>query len=93
MKALVCATAVVALAGPATAGDRYDRKLEEAVMAIVAASIGDIRGGFALDARPVMVIVQDNTVMGTTDMNAARLVAPEGMAPATERKTSIPTIF
>ena len=89
MKALVCATAAMALAGPATAGDRYDRKLEEAVIAIVAASIGDIRGGFALDAKPVMVIVQDNTVMGTTDMNVGRrLAAPEGMAPATERKAS-----
>jgi hypothetical protein len=94
MKALVCATAVMALAGPATAGDRYDRKLEEAVMAIVAASIGDIRGGFALDARPVMVIVQDNTVMGTTDMNMGRRLAPpEGMVPATERKTTVPTTF
>ena len=93
MKALVCATAVMALAGPATAGDRYDRKLEEAVIAIVAAGIGDIRGGFALDARPVMVIVQDNTVMGTTDMNAARLALPEGMARAMERKVAVPTTF
>jgi hypothetical protein len=94
MKALVCATAVMALAGPATAGDRYDRKLEEAVMAIVAAGIGDIRGGFALDARPVMVVVQGDMVMGTTDMNVGRRLAPpEGMAPATERKRTVPTTF
>ena len=70
MKALVCAVSVVALAGPAAAESRYDRKLEEAVMAIVAAKIGDIRGGFAFDAKPVMVVVQDDIVMGTTGMNA-----------------------
>jgi hypothetical protein len=93
MKALVCAALAIALVGPATAQSRYDRKLEEAVMAIVAAKIGDIRGGFAFDAKPVMVIVQDNTVMGTTDMNAARLAPPEGMARATERKTAVPTTF
>ena len=93
MKALVCAALAIALMGPATAQSRYDRKLEEAVIAIVAAKIGDIRGSFAFDAKPVMVIVQDNTVMGTTDMNATRLVPPEGMARATERKTAVPTTF
>jgi hypothetical protein len=97
MKALVCAALAIALVGPATAQSRYDRKLEEAVIAIVAAKIGDIRGGFAFDAKPVMVIVQDDTVMGTTDMNATRLappdVPPEGMARATERKTAVPTTF
>jgi hypothetical protein len=93
MKALVCAVTVIALLGPSTAQSRYDRKLEEAVIAIVAAKIGDIRGGFAFDAKPVMVIVQDNTVMGTTDMNAARLALPEGMARAMERKVAVPTTF
>jgi hypothetical protein len=93
MKALVCAVTVIALAGPSTAQSRYDRKLEEAVIAIVAAKIGHIRGGFAFDAKPVMVIVQDNTVMGTTDMNATRLAPPEGMARAMERKTAVPTTF
>jgi hypothetical protein len=93
MKALVCAALAIALMGPATAQSRYDRKLEEAVIAIVAAKIGDIRGSFAFDAKPVMVIVQDDTVMGTTDMNATRLGPPEGMARATERKTAVPTAF
>lgn len=93
MKALVCAIAAIALAGPATAEDRYDRKLEEAVMAIVAAKIGDIRGGFAFDAKPVMVIVQDDAVMATTEMNAARLDPPEGMSRATDRRTAVPVPF
>ena len=85
MKALVCAALALVSVGSATAQDRYDRKLEEAVIAIVAARIGELRGGFAFDAKPVMVVVQDNAVMGTTDMNAARLVPPEGMSRATDR--------
>jgi hypothetical protein len=93
MKALVCAVSAIALVGPATAQSRYDRKLEEAVMAIVAAKVGEIRGGFAFDAKPVMVIVQDNTVMGTTDMNAATDTPPEGMARATDRRMARPTTF
>ena len=52
MRALGCALAAIVLAGQATAQPRYDRKLEEAVMAIVAAKIGDIRGGFAFGAKP-----------------------------------------
>ena len=66
-------------------------------MAIVAAKIGDIRGGFAFDARPIMVVVQNDIVMGTSDMSAARLAPwdapPEGMARATERRTTMPTTF
>lgn len=92
MKALVCAGLAIVLIGPATAQDRYDRKLEEAVIAIVAARIGNIRGGFALDAKPVMVVVQDDAVMATTDMNAAQLAPPEGMSRATDRPAA-PTAF
>ena len=93
MKALVCAVLALALAGSATAEPRYDRKLEEAVMAIVAAKIGDIRGGFAFGARPVMVVVQNDVVMGTTDMNSAADRLPEGMARATDRRIAAPAIF
>lgn len=93
MRALVCALALIVLAGSSTAEPRYDRKLEEAAMAIVAAKIGDIRGGFAFDARPVMVVLRDDAVMGTTDMNAARFAPPDGMARATDRRTSAPTAF
>lgn len=93
MKALTCAMALAVLAGPATAQTRYDRKLEEAVMAIVAAKIGDIRGGFAFDAKPMMVVVQNDVVMGTTDMNAATDKPPEGMARATDRRIATPATF
>ena len=93
MKALGCALAAFVLAGQATAQPRYDRKLEEAVMAIVAARIGDIRGGFAFDAKPIMVVVQNDVVMGTTDINSAADRLPEGMARATDRKIAAPAIF
>ena len=93
MRALGCALAAFVLAGQATAQPRYDRKLEEAVMAIVAARIGDIRGGFAFDAKPVMVVVQNDVVMGTTDMNSATDRLPEGMARATDRRIAAPAIF
>ena len=93
MRALGCALAAIVLAGQATAQPRYDRKLEEAVMAIVAARIGDIRGGFAFGAKPVMVVVQNDVVMGTTDMNSAADRLPEGMARATDRRIAPPATF
>ena len=93
MRALGCALAAIVLAGQATAQPRYDRKLEEAVMAIVAARIGDIRGGFAFGAKPVMVVVQNDVVMGTTDMHSAADRLPEGMARATDRRIAAPAIF
>ena len=93
MKALGCALAAIVLAGQATAQPRYDRKLEEAVMAIVAAKIGDIRGGFVFGAKPVMVVVQNDVVMGTTDINSAADRLPEGMARATDRRIAAPTTF
>ena len=97
MKALGCALAVIVLAGQATAQSRYDRKLEEGVMAIVASRIGDLRGGFAFDARPVMVVVRDGAVMGTTDTSVERRAPldrpPEGMARAMDRRSAGPATF
>lgn len=93
MKAAVCAMAAVALAVPAMAESRYDRKLEEAAAAIVAAKIGDIRGSFAFGAKPAMVVVQNDVVMSTTDINSADPAPPEGMARATERKVSPSATF
>lgn len=93
MKALGCALAVAVLAGQAMAEPRYDRKLEEAVMAIVASKMGDIRGGFAFGAKPMMVVVQDDIVRGTTDMPAARPAPPEDMASAIGRGSMDPGTF
>lgn len=89
MKALVCAISVLVLAAPASSGARYDRKLEEAAAAIVAARMGDIRGSFAFGVRPTMVVVRDDIVMSTTEIADP----PEGMTRATERRTATSTTF
>ena len=57
-KILVWGTAVWAGVSPAMAERPYDRKLEKAVMEIVAARIGDIRGGFSYAQVPQFVVVQ-----------------------------------
>jgi hypothetical protein len=93
MKAAVCAMAAVALAVPATAENRYDRKLEEAAAAIIASKIGEIRGGFAFGVKPAMVVVRDDVLMSTTDIGAAAPAPPEGMARATERRAAPSTTF
>jgi hypothetical protein len=93
MKALLCAALVFVAAGPAQPQSRYDRKLEEAAMAIVAARMGDIRGGFGFGDKPVIIVVRDDVVMGTTDMKTAQPAPPEGMARAVERVIDAPAAF
>jgi len=97
MKAVVCAVVAVALAVPAAAQSRYDRKLEEAAIAIVAARIGNIRGSFAFDAKPVIIVVRDDVVMGSTLTDAASTVAderlPDGMERAIDRPINPVTTF
>ena len=54
--------AMVALAvvlTPALAEQRYDRRLEAAAIRIVAAKMGDLRGTFGPDVRPVFVTFVD----------------------------------
>lgn len=56
MKTSIAATLALAAAlTPALAEQRYDRRLEAAAIRIVAAKMGDLRGGFGLDERPVFV--------------------------------------
>lgn len=97
MKAAICAVLAGALAVPAAAQSRYDRKLEEAAAAIVAAKIGNIRGSFAFDAKPVMIVVRDDVVMGSTLTDAASIAAeerlPDGLERAIDRPTNPATTF
>jgi hypothetical protein len=53
------AAALAALAVLAKAEPEYDRKLERAVMEIVARKMGDIRGGFEHGRAPEFVIIQN----------------------------------
>jgi hypothetical protein len=92
MKTLWAGVAVVGLLmAPAFAETRYDRKLEQAAIDIVVGKIGDIRGGFTFDARPVFVIKQDAMPTGSiAARNVAVHVDPwrNGLAPAVERRIS-----
>jgi len=56
-KTLIAATLGILLAGPAAAN--HDRQLERWILDHVAARIGDLRGGFAGDARPALVTAED----------------------------------
>ncbi len=93
MRALMsCVAALAVLAAPAAAGARYDRKLEEAVLDIVAKKMGDIRGGFSFDAKPQIVVSQDSMFTGSIGIETARLakpvIAPANLTQADERKVS-----
>lgn len=89
----ICAVFVPAFATIATADSRYDQKLEQAVMAIVAAKIGDIRGGFSYDSHPVFVTVPVPAGGGTEDMSRPDNGWSDGLAVAVERKRVSATAF
>ncbi len=89
---MICAAALAVLAAPAAAGSRYDRKLEQAVLDIVAAKMGDIRGGFSYDDKPQIVVSQDAMFTGAIGIETARLakprVRPEEITEEVENKVS-----
>ncbi|MEW9806946.1 hypothetical protein [Mesorhizobium marinum] len=92
MKALLFLVLVLASVGPASTQSRYDRKLEAAAMAIVAAKMGDLRGGFGLNDKPVIVFRRDEIIMGTTDMKAV-LPPPESVTHTAEHATGLRAAF
>ena len=78
-KTILAALAVAASISAVSAGPSYDRNLERAVMAIVAAKIGDLRSGFDIGQKPVFV-------GASNDASATPILAPGvwngGLAPA-----------
>ena len=68
-KTILAALAVAASTSGASAGPSYDRNLERAVMAIVAAKIGDLRSGFDIGQKPIFVGAAD-------DASATPILAP-----------------
>jgi hypothetical protein len=83
------------LTAPVHADTQYDRKLEKAVMDIVAGKIGDIRGGFAFDAKPVLITVPETKLPGPDPMRRTYSALDpwqDGLAPAVERRIA-PEIF
>jgi hypothetical protein len=65
---------------PAVAGERYDRKLEQAAMKIVAEKIGDIRGSFSYGQKPQFIVVQDTPPPGAGS-SPGQGAAPSIVAP------------
>jgi orotate phosphoribosyltransferase len=94
MKMLIgVAAAVAVLATPVAAETRYDRKLEQAVMDIVAKKMGEIRGGFSYDEKPIFVVVQDKMTTGSIAVEktvrlAAPAAPPDGLTRAVERNVT-----
>ena len=94
MRMLLCGVAFLAvIAAPAVAETRYDRKLEQAVVEIVAGKMGDIRGGFSYKQVPQFVVVPDVPVVPVEPpRKQASGDAGDGLVPAVERPVSR-TIF
>lgn len=66
MKTPLLGAAVLAvLVASAAAGPKYDVKLEQAIMAIVAQKIGDIRGAFSYERQPEFVILRETASSGS----------------------------
>ncbi|WP_054309036.1 hypothetical protein [Mesorhizobium sp. 1M-11] len=78
MRALLfSATSMLLLAGRVTAEPQYDRVLEQAAIDIVAANIGTLRGGFAYNQVPQMIVAQEAP--------PPRRAPADGLVPAVER--------
>lgn len=100
-RVLICAALSAFVALPAFAGTQYDKKLERAAIEIVAAKMGALRGGFAFNARPALVMVEreaqrDQTVTGSvapTKVTAGEKDRERGLAPAVERLISRVVLF
>jgi len=94
MRMLLCGVAFLAvIAAPAMAETRYDRKLEQAVVEIVAGKMGNIRGGFSYKQVPQLVVVPDVPVVPVEPpRKQASGDAGDGLMPAVERQVSR-TIF
>jgi hypothetical protein len=95
MKTLLLGAALLGLLtvpADADTDTKYDRKLEQAAIDIVAGKIGGIRGGFAFDVHPVLVIVHDQMSTGSVPpRNASALSSDalrDSLAPAIERKAT-----
>lgn len=100
-KVLISAALSAAFAMPAFAGTQYDKKLERAAIEIVAAKMGELRGGFSFDAKPVFVIVEpaqqrDDTVTGSiapTALAGGERDRGRDLAPAVERRIARVILF
>lgn len=90
----LAALAAAVMAGNAGAADeRYDRRLDRAAAEIVAARIGQLRGGFAPGASPVLSLTQEEAAPAPEPRQAVPELRPgmwrDGLAIAVERKSRV----
>jgi hypothetical protein len=95
---LLAGSALLAVATTAPAAElRHDVKLERAVMEIVAARIGDIRGGFSYGMQPSFVSLpaSDDSQMISLESARAELIRSfaDVLVPAIERDVSRVIVF
>ncbi|MER8384689.1 hypothetical protein NKJ46_01570 [Mesorhizobium sp. M0166] len=93
MRSLLGGIALMAIfAASAAAETRYDRKLEKAVMGIVAGKIGEIRGGFSDTQAPQFVVCPDTLPKASISIDRPRTQvsgdSSDGLTPAVERRVS-----
>ena len=82
-KILVAALGLAALPAVALGQPDYDRNLEQAVMAIVAAKIGELRGGFDIGQEPAFVsAVTDEAAQPGEWRRGLALASDRRVAPA-----------
>ncbi|MGB3387411.1 MAG: hypothetical protein WBA88_05450 [Pseudaminobacter sp.] len=98
MRMLLAGAVLLAVATAASAAEmRYDVKLEKAVMEIVAAKIGDIRGSFSYGTNPVFVTIQARNDMRVISLESARAELirsfEDGLVPTVERDVSRVIVF
>lgn len=82
---VLAALLLAAIQGQAAADQPYDRAIEAAAIRIVAAKMGDLRGGFAIDKKPAFVQPIDRSQ--PTHLSAPRREWPDGMALAARERT------
>ena len=60
-----------ALSAMAMAQPKYDAKLEQAAMQVIAGKIGDIRPGFRYDQHPAFIVPQEPSALSVQDRIAS----------------------
>lgn len=82
---ILAALLLAAIPGSASAGQHYDRSIEAAAIRIVAAKMGDLRGGFAHGQKPAFVEPIDRNQ--PTHLSAPHGEWRDGMALAVKERT------
>lgn len=81
---MVLAFTALPVSAANAAEPRYDHNLEAAAAGIVAARIGDIRGGFSFREKPKFVVVQSSPAVTTADIPPSTDLPDDSLMPAVD---------